>query len=279
MTSRRLTAAEKGKGIETNTLPPTRKRFRAPEFDNSRLIQDNTLTLIGRLTHPSEQLITQLLNELPRSWTLKGKVVGSDLGGDCFQFKLDREDDVQSVLNNRPYQFNRWMIILQRWEPIISPSFPSQIPFWIRLQGLPLHFWHQNQKVIYEMGQTLGTLEDYEISNTQARIRILMDSLEPLSKDAVMELSSGEETIITLDYEGLGNICSQCRSLMHLTPHCPMNIHKALMPEKPNENTSHNMDDPTHQTRDLWSVEETTTTQIKIITPKESIKNTLSKNV
>lgn len=58
------------------------------------------------------------------------------------------------------------MIILERWEPIISSSFPSQIPSWIKLQGLPLHFWHE--QMIYNIAFELGTLETYEISKTSA---------------------------------------------------------------------------------------------------------------
>ena len=61
---------------------------------------------------------------------------------------------MKKVLDNRPYQVGRWMIILQRWEPIISPTFPSQILFWITLRGIPLHFWHE--KVIMDIGQELG---------------------------------------------------------------------------------------------------------------------------
>lgn len=88
----------------------------------------------------------------------RGGVTGSNLGQHCFQFCFELEEDILEVLANRPYHHNKWMVILQRWEPVISPMFPSHIPFWIRLQGIPLHFWQQ--KMIYNIGQELGTLED-----------------------------------------------------------------------------------------------------------------------
>lgn len=44
---------------------------------------------------------------------------------------------MKKVLDNRPYHFSNWMVILQKWEPIISPDFPCQIPFWIQLKGIP----------------------------------------------------------------------------------------------------------------------------------------------
>lgn len=124
-----------------------------------------------------------LLEELPRNWTLKGRVTSSDLGHDCFQFRFDIADDLQSVLNNRPYHYNGWMVILQQWEPVISATFPSQIPLWITLKGIPLHFWHE--KVIYDIGQDLGQLETYEITDTSARVRVLLDGLKPLSLETL----------------------------------------------------------------------------------------------
>ena len=140
MASRRYTTAEKGNQVATQPKDGERKRIRAPEIDTSALIDENTLTLIGRVTNAKEQPVEALISTLPRTRNLKGRITGSDLGLDCFQFRFELKDDLDKVLANRPYHYHRWMVVLQKWEPIISPTFPSQIPIWIRLQGLPLHF-------------------------------------------------------------------------------------------------------------------------------------------
>lgn len=219
MQPRKLTASDKGKGIMLTEETAPRRRTRAPQFDNSALIQRNLQTLIGRVTNPSEQSIANLLEDLPRNWTLKGRVTSSDLGQERFQFRFDRADDLQSVLNNRPYQFNGWMVILQQWEPIISPSFPSQIPFWITVKGIPLHYWHE--KVIYNLGHDLGHLDNYEITDTSARIRVLLDGTKPLERESFLDFATGEEALITFEYEGLGRCCSECSRLTHATKDCP----------------------------------------------------------
>lgn len=131
----RFSAAEKGKGKMTEHLDNSLRRIKAPSLDTTTLIKDNALTLIGRLTNPKEQRMWALLPSLPRKWRIQGRAVGSDLGNDCFQFRFDNEEDLQHVLNNRPYHFAFWMVLLQRWEPVISASFPSQIPFWIRIKA------------------------------------------------------------------------------------------------------------------------------------------------
>lgn len=208
MTLQRYTSEEKGKAAantsEDHSGQP-RRRIRAPEIDTSALIMDNLLTLIGRVLNPKEQPIGALISALPRGWNLKGNLTGSDLGGDCFQFRFELEEDLTSVLAGMPYQFNRWMLILQRWEPVISPHFPSQIPFWIRLQGIPLHFWHE--QTIYNIGQELGTLADYKITKTSARIQVLVDGLKPLIKDSVLYFATGEELPIKMEYEALDYHC------------------------------------------------------------------------
>lgn len=195
-----------------------RKWIRAPDIDYSEPIKDNAKTLIGRVLNPKEQKIWQLIIELPKKWSLKGRVVGSDLDYDCFQFRFDLEEDLHNILLNRPYQFYNWMVVLQQWEPVISRTFPSHIPFWITLRGLPLHFWHES--MICNIGFELGTLEDYKITKTSARIRITLDALKPFVTDSLVNFSSGEDIPITFEYENMANHCSICNMLTHSSRHC-----------------------------------------------------------
>ncbi|WZZ80388.1 LOW QUALITY PROTEIN: hypothetical protein YC2023_100960 [Brassica napus] len=215
----RFTKEEKGKHHLSGDMEPTIKRIKARYVDNSILIKENRLTLIGRVTNPQEQKIWALLPTLPRKWHLQGKVTGSDLGNGCFQFRFEKGEELQRVLDNRPYHFAYWMIILQRWEPVISATFPSQIPFWIRIKGLPLHYWHED--MICDIGKELGMLLNHELTKTSARIKVLIDGLKPLEKKSIIEFDSGEESLIYLEYERLENHCSLCQSLSHLKEDCP----------------------------------------------------------
>jgi len=147
---RRIPYHLKGKGPSSDFSPPPQKRIRAPEIDTSDLIRYNALTVMGRLTNPKVQRLWSLIPFLSNRWNLKGKAIGSDLGNGCFQFRFDFEEDLQKVLANRPYHIDQWMVILQRWEPVIDASFPSQIPFWIELQGLPLHYWKPEMVITLE---------------------------------------------------------------------------------------------------------------------------------
>ena len=128
-----------------------------------------------------------VLSYLPKKWNLLGIVAGSELGDDCFQFRFEDEADLRRVLNERPYQYGQWMIIIQRWDQIYSPTFPSQLPFRINIKEIPLHYWHE--KVRKNTGLELGGLEDYQLTKSSARIRLLMDGLQPIVKDIILNFN------------------------------------------------------------------------------------------
>lgn len=146
-------------------------------------------------------------------WKTASRPVGADLGQGSFQFQFGSREDLQLVLDNRPYHFAHWMIILERWEPTISPSFPSQIPFWIKVQGVPLHLW--NEATLRSIGEDLGYFECWEITSLAAKMRVHINGLLPLITEYTLEFANGAEVVATLVYEKLEKHCSKCFMLNH----------------------------------------------------------------
>ncbi|CAD5318570.1 unnamed protein product [Arabidopsis thaliana] len=170
----------KGKGIERGYSPPPRKRIRGPDLDTSDLIEENALTLIGRLTNPSGQ----------RLWALRGKAIGSDLGQEVFQLKFDFSEDLQQVLDNRPYHFDQRM-----------------------------HYW--KPEMLKSIGEELGTVMDQEITSSTVKIKVLLDGLQPITKETIVDFPDGREAVVYLDYKNLKNHCRHCHRLTHEEKHCP----------------------------------------------------------
>lgn len=138
---------------------------------------------------------------------------------------------MQKVLENRPYHYDQWMVILQKWEPVISDTFPSKIPFWIEVLGLPKHFWQP--KMLQTIGDELGETLDMEITPAAAKIQLLIDGLQPLTKETMVDFPDGSEALITLEYKNLKNHCLHCLRLTHEKKDCP-----GLRKEKENIKTS-----------------------------------------
>lgn len=147
------------------------------------------------------------------------------MGKGLFKFQFDSESDLVSVLANRPYHFAKWMVILQRWEPTVSPSFPSLIPFWIKVEGIPAHLW--TEETIRSIGEYIGHFERSDINSTlSVRMRVHVNGRLPLIKSSVIEYPNGDEVTASLVYEKLEKHCSHCYRLDHELKDCLASKHQ-----------------------------------------------------
>lgn len=214
--SLRYSREEKGKARSDNTFQ-RKPLVRVPESDITELVERNKLTLIGRVTNPAIQKTRALVDFFLQHWSVAGKITGRDLGPTLFQFGFESEKDLQTILSKAPFHFKKWMILLQRWEPIVSDSFPNRIPFWINIHGIPLHYW--NDKTIDVIGPVLGHIESQEAD--KARLRVSVNGLQPLIMKMDLQLPSQEVVEIELEYEYLQKHCFHCKSLCHEDDDCP----------------------------------------------------------
>ncbi|KAG2320946.1 hypothetical protein Bca52824_014159 [Brassica carinata] len=215
----RLSRTEKGKWKDEN---PIRKPLvKIPQTNIEDLIERNRLTLIGRVTNPSIQRTRALVDFFLQQWNVVGRITGRDLGPSLFQFQFETEHDLQTILNKSPFHFKRWMMILQRWEPIVSDSFPSRITFWINVHGIPLHYW--NDATIDAIGAAPGPIESRVAD--KAKLRVQVNGLEPLIMHMDIQLPSREVVEIELEYEKLEKHCFYCKALSHEDEDCPLRPH------------------------------------------------------
>ena len=215
--AQRNSREDKGKWVADFPKATKRPPVRIPHVDTAALIEEHKLTLIGRVTNPSIQKTKALVDFFLQHWRVKGNFTGRDLGPNLFQFKFETEQDLQSILSQAPYHFKRWMLILQRWEPIVSDNFSALIPFWITIHGIPLHYWAD--VALDAIGNDLGSVEDFDVD--RGRIRVLINGLKPLEMCLDISLPSGEIKQEELEYENLEKHCFACYSLTHEKENCP----------------------------------------------------------
>lgn len=217
----RYSRSAKEKWVADSSRPPKRPPVVIPNSDNAHLIEENKLTLIGRVTNPTIQKTRALVDFFTQHWSTVGTVTGRELGPHLFQFRFESERDLQSILRKAPYHFKKWMIILQRWEPCISDNFPAKIPFWIRIHDLPLHFW--TELTLNTIGEELGLVEDCDVDH--GRVRVLINGLKPLEMHLDISLS-GSVKKVELEYEKLEKHCFICHRLSHENADCPSRLTK-----------------------------------------------------
>ncbi|EOA32853.1 hypothetical protein CARUB_v10016179mg, partial [Capsella rubella] len=213
----RYSRSEKAKWPVGPSKQVRRSLVQIPAEDNSAIIKAHRLSLIGKVTNPHVQKTRAVIDFLPQFWNLEGRVTGRDLGRDTFLFRFIDEEDLEMVLRKGPYHFKQWMLILQKWEPIVSQEFPSEITFWIEVIGIPV--LHETEKTLSTIGNALGHY--FEADVPQARIRVGINGLHHLEMNLEITLPSGDLKTVDFVYEKLEKHCFACFSLSHEKKHCP----------------------------------------------------------
>lgn len=145
---------------------------------------------------------------LPKIWNVEESVVGVYLGQGKFQFHFDKEEDIVAVLEKQPFRFDYWMISLARWQPRMTRSYPSEIPFWIQVVGVPTELW--SSSTFQSIGDVIGETTDVDLDS--CKIRVVIDGLKELCFDRTVDFKGGEfyeeeEALVTLKYDKLFGFC------------------------------------------------------------------------
>ncbi|KFK36366.1 hypothetical protein AALP_AA4G114100 [Arabis alpina] len=141
-----------------------------------------------------------------------------DMGDGRVHFRFQREEDLEVVMDHRPYHFDGFMIALERWIPTVRRDFPTTIPFWITIHGLP--DYRREEEAVTSIGEALGEFLTVDVTQPIPRVRVTVDSNVPLT---LRSESDDDGTICVLDfqYEKLQKHCGRCLRLTHETPSCP----------------------------------------------------------
>ncbi|CAN7131789.1 unnamed protein product, partial [Brassica rapa subsp. narinosa] len=108
------------------------------------------------------------------------------------------------------------------------------IPFWIKIQGVPIHLWKEG--TARSIAEGIGTFEVTDIIAESMRMRVHVNGRLPLIKSSVLEFDNGDELTATLVYERLEKHCSQCDCLDNELKDCleAKTLKKAMLTSQEN---------------------------------------------
>ncbi|KAG2331506.1 hypothetical protein Bca52824_002686 [Brassica carinata] len=190
-----------------------------PEFDYSDLIEKYKLTLVGRMFHIDGRSVDALIKHMPKRhiWGVEGKVRGTNLGNNKFQFDFNSEQDLQKVLQRRPCHFNKWSFSLERWIPTIQEDFLNSMLFWVAVSGVPIHY--KKDETYRNIGNALGLVDLVDVDG--GRVRVSVNADEPLKFECRAGYANGDVIRVTLVYEDLHRYCFTCKRISHEEGTCP----------------------------------------------------------
>lgn len=128
-----------------------------PDSPRFRVFDENATSVLGRLLNPDCQIMAKMIDAMPRVWRMVGRVCGIALSKEKFQFIFKREEDLQTVLNDRPCSYDHWTMIMERWIPYPPPDFLTSFDVWVRIRNIPMN--HFTIETMDTLGSAIGKVE------------------------------------------------------------------------------------------------------------------------
>ncbi|KAG2270101.1 hypothetical protein Bca52824_064656 [Brassica carinata] len=190
-----------------------------------RVLDENETSLMGRLLNPECQSMARMIDYMPTAWRVTGRVWGIALSRDRFQFIFQREEDLQTVLKDRPWSYNHWAMVLERWTANPPEDFLQSMMVWIRIRNIPANFF--TTKTMYKLASEIGMVEeiayDPKVSHTKDYIRALVSFRTENPLKASRNLTIPDKVItIEYEYEKIHKRCFHCLRMTHEKIRCPL---------------------------------------------------------
>ncbi|KAL0747394.1 hypothetical protein Bca101_029396 [Brassica carinata] len=213
-----------------------------PDDPQFTVCVENTTSLLGRLLNPECQNMARMIEYMPTAWRVFGRVRGIALSRDRFQFIFQREEDLQTVLKDRPWSYNHWAMALERWTATPPENFLSTMEIWIRIRNIPAN--HFTTDTMHRLASEVGKVEviayDPKVSHFKDYIRakVTFNVENPAKASSQLSIRTGGIANIEFEYEKIHKRCFHCLRLTHEKLRCPL-LRKGPSSVKPREGSRH----------------------------------------
>jgi len=197
------------------------------DIDLGSVLQLSKTTLVGRVLGHSHSRRTVAAWVEDKWKPLLGYVPAVVLlNRGWFAFKFKSEEELSQILNQN-WQMNHVPVLMKRWHPRFDASRErvDESPVWVRLPGLPLHYWEPIH--FKNIGNILGTFLEADLSYLEtfdqrvARILVSINLREGLAEQMNLIWDS-EVTLQILDYENVPFRCRRCYVYGHPASECSL---------------------------------------------------------
>ena len=150
-------------------------------------------------------------------WRSKNGFKVKNKGNHIVLFIFDNKLEVDTILANEPWSFDKHLMVLQRYdEDMLVEEFQfNRTSFWVQVHDIPVRF--MNQKVAEGICSNVVTVfKKFETEGEGGSfMRVRLDITIPLSQGRMVSLGQGKELWVSFKYEHLPNICYWCGCLNH----------------------------------------------------------------
>uniref|UniRef100_A0A7N2R7P6 DUF4283 domain-containing protein n=1 Tax=Quercus lobata TaxID=97700 RepID=A0A7N2R7P6_QUELO len=220
-------------GLRLSTKECAEVEIQTPEIETGPI-------LVGKFYTKRWVNLESVARVLKLAWKTKESFKVSDLGENRALFLFKTMDDLDKVLLQGPWLYDKYLLILHKLQVGESAwkVWLDRVSFWIQIHGLPT--MSQTKEVGMRIGETLGLVEKMDVDNKGfcmggcLRIRASVKTTEPLCRGRKIRLGNAEPIWVDLKYERLPIFCYWCRLTDHDEKECLQWIQskESLRPEE-----------------------------------------------
>ena len=181
-----------------------------------------------------------VMRTLKPLWRSGHGFTGRDMGNNRVMFLFTDTADMEKVLANGPWSFDKYLILLKRFED--NQSFSKVVfdvcSFWVQIHDLPVRC--MTSAVCEKIGNTLGMVEQVEKitewhgGGNFMRVRVQLDITQPLCKGRKIWFGGEQDHWVSFKFERLPIFCYWCGQISHDDKDCTiwLNSRGKLTPDK-----------------------------------------------
>jgi hypothetical protein len=207
------------------------KRFNLSEkegldVDLANTTQQSENILVAKFLTPRVLNIDSVARTFKPLWKTKRSFSVQDLGQNRAALIFDDEMDLERVLANEPWSFDKFLVVFQRFgdDIAIDDLTFSHASFWVQIHNIPVR--RMTEESAGAIGRTLGQVErvadrdDERGGENCIRVRVRMDITTPLCRGRILSMEEGKKRWAAFRYERLPNFCYRCGHVDHAEKDC-----------------------------------------------------------
>ena len=178
-------------------------------------------TLVGKFFTKRRLSIEAVARTFRNIWNTEKNFEVRDLRENMLLFIFKDEADLEWVIKQSPWTFDKYLVALQKPDEdksIESMSFNSS-PFWVQLHNVPLSF--MSNENAEEIGSTIGKVEEVDVPVSGQgygrflRVKVKVEIGQPLCRGRLVDLGDRDPIWVAFRYERLPVFCYKCGKLNH----------------------------------------------------------------
>lgn len=154
-------------------------------------------------------------------------------------FVFDNLGDVDRILQNQAWSFDKHLVMLQRYnsDVFVRELIFKTTLFWVQVHDIPVRYMNRRVAeeicdIVGDVQKSVGAVDDD--GGLFIRVRVFIDISLPLCRGRLITMENGEKVWVKFKYERLPNIYFWCGRLNYSDKNCELWIDSkgTLTPEQ-----------------------------------------------